>query len=61
MQFDSRISSASELVQKLQRDTENSNLRGPHLAEIEIEKRKFLYGKKNDSELLKSLLQYFLK
>ncbi|CAN6870729.1 unnamed protein product [Brassica oleracea] len=59
--FDSRISSASELVQKLQRDTENSNLRGPHLAEIEIEKRKFLYGKKNDSELLKSLLQYFLK
>ncbi|CAN7032690.1 unnamed protein product [Brassica oleracea var. botrytis] len=59
--FDSRISSASELVQKLQRDTENSNLRGPHLADIEIEKRKFLYGKKNDSELLKSLLQYFLK
>lgn len=59
--FDSRISSASELVQKLQRDTENSNLRGPHLAEIEIEKRKFLYGKKNDSELLKSLLQYFVK
>ncbi|XP_033137687.1 N-terminal acetyltransferase B complex auxiliary subunit NAA25 isoform X2 [Brassica rapa] len=59
--FDSRISSASELVHKLQRDTENSNLRGPHLAEIEIEKRKFLYGKKNDSELLKSLLQYFLK
>ncbi|KAF8102516.1 hypothetical protein N665_0198s0216 [Sinapis alba] len=59
--FDSRISTASELVQKLQRDTENSNLRGPHLAAIEIEKRKFLYGKKNDSELLKSLLQYFLK
>ncbi|KAG2299706.1 hypothetical protein Bca4012_011293 [Brassica carinata] len=59
--FDSRISSASELVQKLQRDTENSNLRGPHLAEIEIEKRKFLFGKKNDRELLKSLLQYFLK
>lgn len=59
--FDSRISTASELVQKLQRDTENSNLRGPHLAAIEIEKRKFLYGKKNESELLKSLLQYFLK
>ncbi|KAJ0266795.1 N-terminal acetyltransferase B complex auxiliary subunit NAA25 [Hirschfeldia incana] len=59
--FDSRISTASELVQKLQRDTENSNLRGPLLAAIEIEKRKFLYGKQNDSELLKSLLQYFVK
>uniref|UniRef100_A0A1J3JDT3 N-alpha-acetyltransferase 25, NatB auxiliary subunit n=1 Tax=Noccaea caerulescens TaxID=107243 RepID=A0A1J3JDT3_NOCCA len=59
--FDSRISSASDLVQKLQRDTENTNLRGPHLAELEIEKRKLLYGKKNDNKLLESLLQYFLK
>ncbi|VVB16454.1 unnamed protein product [Arabis nemorensis] len=59
--FDSRISSASDLVQKLQRDTENTNLRGPHLAEIEIEKRKLLFGKKNESTLLESLLQYFIK
>jgi N-terminal acetyltransferase B complex non-catalytic subunit len=61
MQFDSRISSASDLVQKLQRDAENSNLRGPYLAELEIEKRKFLFGKKNEDKLLESLLQYFLK
>lgn len=61
MQFDSRISSASNLVQKLQKDTENSNLRGPYLAELEIEKRKFLFGKKNENKLLESLLQYFLK
>ncbi|KFK27373.1 hypothetical protein AALP_AA8G374400 [Arabis alpina] len=59
--FDSRISSASELVQKLQRDTKNSNIRGPHLAEIEIERRKLLFGKKNENKLLESLLQYFLK
>ncbi|KAL1217593.1 N-terminal acetyltransferase B complex auxiliary subunit NAA25 [Cardamine amara subsp. amara] len=59
--FDSRISSASDLVQKLQRDTEDTNLRGPHLAELEIEKRKFLFGKKNENKLLESLLQYFLK
>jgi N-terminal acetyltransferase B complex non-catalytic subunit len=59
--FDSRISSASDLVQKLQRDAENSNLRGPYLAELEIEKRKFLFGKKNEDKLLESLLQYFLK
>ncbi|EOA12899.1 hypothetical protein CARUB_v10025873mg [Capsella rubella] len=59
--FDSRISSASDLVLKLQKDTENSNLRGPYLAELEIEKRKLLFGKKNEHKLLESLLQYFLK
>ncbi|CAN8253181.1 unnamed protein product [Cochlearia groenlandica] len=59
--FDSRISIASDLVQKLQRDTENTNLRGPHLAELEIERRKLLYGKNNENELLESLMRYFLK
>ncbi|XP_019092748.1 PREDICTED: phagocyte signaling-impaired protein-like isoform X2 [Camelina sativa] len=59
--FDSRISSASDLVLKLQIDTENSNLRGPYLAGLEIEKRKFLFGKKNENKLLESLLQYFHK
>ncbi|ESQ42535.1 hypothetical protein EUTSA_v10012545mg [Eutrema salsugineum] len=59
--FDFRISSASDLVQKLQRETENTNVRGPHLAEIEIEKRKLLFGKKNENKLLESLRQYFLK
>ncbi|XP_019088442.1 PREDICTED: phagocyte signaling-impaired protein isoform X2 [Camelina sativa] len=59
--FDSRISSASDLVLKLQMDTENSNLRGPYLAGLEIEKRKFLFGKKNENKLLESLLQYFHK
>ncbi|XP_010520190.1 PREDICTED: phagocyte signaling-impaired protein isoform X2 [Tarenaya hassleriana] len=59
--FDSQMSSASDLVQKLQRDAQNANLRGLYLVELEIERRKFLYAKKNENKLLESLLQYFLK
>lgn len=61
LQFDSRILDASTFVQKLQAETSNNLLRGPYLANLEIERRKLLYGKKNDEELMEALLQYFLR
>ncbi|KAJ0020446.1 hypothetical protein Pint_32451 [Pistacia integerrima] len=59
--FDSRILDASTFVQKLIADTSNNLLRGPSLANLEIERRKLLYGKNNDKELMETLLQYFLR
>ncbi|KAJ0084133.1 hypothetical protein Patl1_30998 [Pistacia atlantica] len=59
--FDSRILDASTFVQKLIADTTNNLLRGPSLANLEIERRKLLYGKNNDKELMETLLQYFLR
>ncbi|TXG74476.1 hypothetical protein EZV62_003055 [Acer yangbiense] len=57
--FDSRILDASNFVQKLQADTSNNFLRCPYLGNLEIERRKLLYGKNNDDELMESLMQYF--
>ncbi|KAM7256557.1 hypothetical protein ACFE04_012298 [Oxalis oulophora] len=57
--FDSRISNASAFVNKLQEDNDNNSMRGPYLASLEIERRKHLYGKHNDDELVEALVQYF--
>ncbi|KAK1587124.1 hypothetical protein Q3G72_009766 [Acer saccharum] len=57
--FDSRILDASNFVQKLQADASNNFLRCPYLGNLEIERRKLLYGKNNDDELMESLMQYF--
>ncbi|KAI9196072.1 hypothetical protein LWI28_020834 [Acer negundo] len=57
--FDSRILDASNFVQKLLADTSNNFLRCPYLGNLEIERRKLLYGKNNDDELMESLMQYF--
>ncbi|XP_021909820.1 N-terminal acetyltransferase B complex auxiliary subunit NAA25 [Carica papaya] len=59
--FVSRISNASAFVQKLQADNNSKSIRGPYLANLEIERRKCLYGKKNEDELIEALMQYFLK
>lgn len=59
MQFDSRMSSASDFVQKLQGNTGNNFARCPYLAHIEIERRKCLYGKGDDVKLMEALIQYF--
>lgn len=61
VQFVSRISNASAFVQKLQADNNSKSIRGPYLANLEIERRKCLYGKKNEDELIEALMQYFLK
>ncbi|KAM5583076.1 N-terminal acetyltransferase B complex auxiliary subunit NAA25 [Rosa sericea] len=57
--FDSRMSNASEFVQKLQGNTGNNFARCPYLANIEIERRKCLHGKGDDAKLMEALIQYF--
>lgn len=61
MQFDSRISEASALVQKLQEDSNNNFTRGPFYANIEIERRKHLHGKGDDYKLMEALMQYYIR
>ncbi|XVE58959.1 hypothetical protein DITRI_Ditri05aG0005000 [Diplodiscus trichospermus] len=57
--FDSRVSNASAIVQKLQADAHNDSIRNPYLAHLEIERRKCLFGKNNDDDLIEALLQYY--
>ncbi|XP_022149780.1 N-terminal acetyltransferase B complex auxiliary subunit NAA25-like isoform X2 [Momordica charantia] len=59
--FDSRISNASAVVQSLQEDSNNKFLRGPFLANLEIERRKHMHGKGNDEELLGALTNYYVR
>lgn len=61
VQFNSRISEASTSVKKLQADTSVNLIRCPYLANLEIERRKLLYGKNNDDELMEAVLEYFLR
>lgn len=61
MQFDSRMSDASEFVQKLQAGTSDNTLRCPYLANLEVERRKHLYGKGDDDKLMDALMQYFFR
>ncbi|GAY37759.1 hypothetical protein CUMW_031500 [Citrus unshiu] len=58
--FNSRISEASTSVKKLHADTSVNLIRCPYLANLEIERRKLLYGKNNDDELMEAVLEYFL-
>ncbi|XP_048226792.1 N-terminal acetyltransferase B complex auxiliary subunit NAA25 isoform X2 [Ricinus communis] len=59
--FDSRLSDASAFVQKLLADGNNGFIRSPYLAILEIERRRHLYGKANDDEIMEALLRYFYK
>jgi N-terminal acetyltransferase B complex non-catalytic subunit len=61
MQFDTSMSNALAFIQKLQADTNNNNLRCPYLANLEVERRKHLYGKGDDDKLMEALMQYFLR
>lgn len=61
MQFDSRISDAEGFIQKLQADTSDSTIRGPYLANLEVERRKQLNGKGDDEKLMEALMQYFVR
>ncbi|KAH9662100.1 N-terminal acetyltransferase B complex auxiliary subunit NAA25 [Citrus sinensis] len=58
--FNSRISEASTSVKKLHADTSVNLIRCPYLANLEIERRKLLYGKNNNDELMEAVLEYFL-
>ncbi|XP_038901393.1 N-terminal acetyltransferase B complex auxiliary subunit NAA25 [Benincasa hispida] len=59
--FDSRISNASAVIQKLQEDSNNKLLRGPFLANLEIERRKHMHGKGDDEKLLGALTDYYVR
>lgn len=61
MQFDSCMSNAVAFIQKLQADTSNNILRGPYLANLEVERRKHLYGKGDDDKIMEALMQYFFR
>ncbi|CAI9107074.1 OLC1v1006355C1 [Oldenlandia corymbosa var. corymbosa] len=57
--LESRVSGASNFVQKLLSEVNNSSIRGPCLASLEIERRKLLYGKGDPDKLVQGLLEYF--
>ncbi|XP_042418607.1 N-terminal acetyltransferase B complex auxiliary subunit NAA25-like isoform X2 [Zingiber officinale] len=60
-EFNSRISSAVSLVQRLQTDCNGSFVRGAFLANIEIERRCRLCGTKHDDNFVEALLTYFYR
>ncbi|KAB2028652.1 hypothetical protein ES319_D05G111100v1 [Gossypium barbadense] len=57
--FDSCVENASAFVQKLQAEASNDSLRNPYLSHLEIERRKCLFRKNNDDNLVEALLQYY--
>ncbi|KAH1066699.1 hypothetical protein J1N35_031686 [Gossypium stocksii] len=57
--FDSCVENASAFVQKLQAEASNDSLRNPYLAHLEIERRKCLFRRNNDDNLVEALLQYY--
>lgn len=59
MQFDSRILSASDFVEKLVSNASVDPIRCPYLANLEIERRKLLFGKGDFDKLIEALIQYF--
>ncbi|KAL7173086.1 hypothetical protein ACSBR2_032536 [Camellia fascicularis] len=59
--FDSRISNASAFVQKLMASATNESIRCPYLANLEIERRKLLFGKGDEDKLMEALMWYFLR
>ncbi|KAL0537778.1 hypothetical protein IC582_026764 [Cucumis melo] len=59
--FDSRISIASAFIQRLQEDSNNKLLRGPFLANLEIERRKHMHGKGDDEKFLGALTDYYVR
>lgn len=61
MQFDSRISDAVNFIQKLMAEATNNSERCPHLAHLEIERRKLLFGKGDAEKVVDDLMQYFIR
>ncbi|XP_076904008.1 N-terminal acetyltransferase B complex auxiliary subunit NAA25-like [Bidens hawaiensis] len=57
--FDSCISKASEFVESLMTEVGNDSIRGPGLANLEIERWKIMYGKGNAEKLMDDLIVYF--
>ena len=61
MQFGSRISNVSAFVEKWLASASNDTVRCPYLANLEIERRKFLFGKGDEDKLIEALMLYFVR
>ncbi|XP_057487729.1 N-terminal acetyltransferase B complex auxiliary subunit NAA25-like isoform X1 [Actinidia eriantha] len=59
--FGSRISNVSAFVEKWLASSSNDTVRCPYLANLEIERRKFLFGEGNDDKLIEALMLYFFR
>ncbi|CAL5407165.1 unnamed protein product [Camellia sinensis] len=59
--FDSHILIAPAFAQKLFAEASSDSARCPYLANLEIERRKFLFGKGDDDKLIEALMQYFFR
>ncbi|KAJ0539339.1 putative tetratricopeptide-like helical domain superfamily [Helianthus annuus] len=57
--FDICISKASDFVENLMTEVGNDSIRGPGLANLEIERRKIMYGRGNAEKLMGDLVLYF--
>ncbi|RLN29014.1 phagocyte signaling-impaired protein [Panicum miliaceum] len=56
---ESRLTSALSFVQRLQENNSSDCVRGPHLADIEIERQRCLNGNPNNIKLMEALVKYF--
>ncbi|CAL4892933.1 unnamed protein product [Urochloa decumbens] len=56
---ESRLTSALSFVQRLQENNSSDCVRGPHLANIEIERQRCLSGNPNNIKLMEALVKYF--
>ncbi|KAG2628384.1 hypothetical protein PVAP13_3KG245100 [Panicum virgatum] len=56
---ESRLTSALSFVQRLQENNSSDCVRGPHLANIEIERQRCLNGNPNNIKLMEALVKYF--
>ncbi|CAN6333458.1 unnamed protein product [Urochloa humidicola] len=56
---ESRLTSALSFVQRLQENNSSNCVRGPHLANIEIERQRCLSGNPNNAKLMEALVKYF--
>lgn len=59
VQFDYRVSRASKFVESLVTEVGSGSIRGPGLANLEIERRKIIFGKGNADKLMDDLVLYF--
>ncbi|KAK4478605.1 hypothetical protein RD792_014093 [Penstemon davidsonii] len=57
--FDSRMSDAMNFVKKLMEESQDNSVRYPYLAQLEIERIKFLLRKGDAGKLVEDLMQYF--
>ncbi|KAI3461689.1 hypothetical protein Pfo_018352 [Paulownia fortunei] len=61
VQFDSRMSTAVNFVQKLMVEANNNSERCPYLAHLEIGRRKLLFGKGDADKVVEDLMHYFIR